>query len=236
MFKLILLLLVACAYGLMTTQMAARQAMRQVSDRAMRATVRTDLLESCDERWRLTTLDHFSFPQLPKAPQQFKQRYFVCNRTWQPNGPVLFYFGNEANVLLYLNNTGLMWESAHDLNAVLVFAEHRYYGLSKPFDKDLRKNMAFLTAEQAMADYAGLLLELKSPSSPYSDSAVIGFGGSYGGMLGSWFRMKYPHLVDGVIAGSAPIWTFIGEVRDFVLIPLLPSHTFPHTYQLLSYF
>ena len=126
----------------------------------------------------------------------------------------MFYFGNEANVLLYLNNTGLMWEAAHQLNAVLVFAEHRYYGLSKPFDKDLRKNMAWLTAEQAMADYAGLLLELKSPSSPYHDSAVIGFGGSYGGMLGSWFRMKYPHLCNGVIAGSAPIWTFMGEMPE----------------------
>ena len=107
-----------------------------------------------------------------------------------------------------------MWESAHDLGAVLVFAEHRYYGLSKPFDKDLRKNMAWLTAEQAMADYASLLLELKSKSSPYHDSAVVGFGGSYGGMLGSWFRMKYPHLCDGVIAGSAPIWTFMGEVSQ----------------------
>lgn len=32
-------------------------------------------------------------------------------------------------------------------------------------------------------------------------------------MLAAWMRMKYPHVLDGAIAGSAPIWTFIGEVR-----------------------
>ena len=31
-------------------------------------------------------------------------------------------------------------------------------------------------------------------------------------MLAAWGRMKFPHIFDGVIAGSAPIWTFLGEV------------------------
>lgn len=44
---------------------------------------------------------------------------------------------------------GLMWESAPSFEAMLVFAEHRYYGESKPFPgKTLRKHMHYLTTEQ----------------------------------------------------------------------------------------
>ena len=34
-----------------------------------------------------------------------------------------------------------------------------------------------------------------------------------GGMLATWMRIKYPHILDGAIAGSAPIWSYLGEVR-----------------------
>jgi len=80
-----------------------------------------------------------------------------------------------------LNNSGLLWELAEQHSAMIVWMEHRYYGESKPFPLEtIRNNMGYLTTEQAMADYAGLLWmmkqDLNEPNLP-----VIGFGGSYGG-------------------------------------------------------
>jgi lysosomal Pro-X carboxypeptidase len=66
--------------------------------------------------------------------------------------------------------------------------------------------MSLLTTEQAMADYAVVIDTYKKE---LQASAVVGFGGSYGGMLATVFRFQYPHLVDGVIAASAPVSLFV---------------------------
>ena len=55
--------------------------------------------------------------------------------------------------------------------------------------------------KKALADYAKLINAIKKEWNSV-DSPVIGFGGSYGGMLCAFFRMKYAHLMDGCIAGS----------------------------------
>lgn len=100
---------------------------------------------------------------------------------------------------------------------------YSYYGESLPFGNDTYskvENLQFLTSEQALADYAVFLTWLKQQYNA-TDVAVITFGGSYGGMLSAWFRMKYPNIVAGAIAASAPIWQFTGLVD-------------PHTYSAIT--
>ncbi|GJZ32967.1 lysosomal Pro-X carboxypeptidase [Tanacetum coccineum] len=114
-------------------------------------------------------------------------------------------------------NSGFVWELLPLYGALVrSYPEHRYYGDSMPFGslEEALKNastLAYLTAEQALADYAVLTTDLKRNLSAEA-SPVILFGGSYGGMLAAWMRLKYPHIAIGALASSAPILQFEGLV------------------------
>lgn len=95
-----------------------------------------------------------------------------------------------------------MFDKAPEFNALILFAEHRYYGETQPFGNQSYKNLenlGYLSTEQALADYAVFLKWIKEVrfSSKATQSPIIAFGGSYGGMLAAWIRMKYPHIVQG---------------------------------------
>ncbi|CAI5447334.1 unnamed protein product [Caenorhabditis angaria] len=113
-----------------------------------------------------------------------------------------------------------MFDLAPELNAAVVFVEHRYYGNSKPFGNQSFssvENLGYLSSSQALADYAFVVQHLKNGKTiPGADenTAVIAIGGSYGGMLSAWLRMKYPHIIDGAISSSAPLLFFNSKQTD----------------------
>ena len=157
-------------------------------------------------------VDHFSF----SIQDTFKLRYLL-NNTWQKenDAPILFYTGNEGSIETFAENTGFIWEVAPELGALIIFAEHRYYGESMPYGNKSyadSHHLGYLTSEQALADYVDLIQYLRSKPEN-KRSPVIVIGGSYGGMLSAWMRMKYPHIVQGAIAASAPILQFTGIVE-----------------------
>ena len=135
----------------------------------------------------------------------FNMRYFVDDQYFTGKA-ILFYCGNEGAIEMFIESSGFLPIAAQKLGAVLVFAEHRYFGESMPFGSASfasASNMKYLSPHQAMADYAYLLSYIVDM---YGDAPVVVTGGSYGAMLAAWFRLKYPHLADISYAASAPIF------------------------------
>nr|XP_027201070.1 lysosomal Pro-X carboxypeptidase-like [Dermatophagoides pteronyssinus] len=153
-------------------------------------------------------VDHFSYSN----NDTFEQRYIISTEHWKsPNGPIWFYAGNEGDIFTFANNTGFMWDNAKKFNAMIIFMEHRYYGESMPYGKKSMQNLSmagYLTVEQALADYADFIVDIHMTINGARSSPVVIMGGSYGGMLAAWFRIKYPHLCVGALAASAPILQF----------------------------
>lgn len=89
-----------------------------------------------------------------------------------------------------------MWDLANKFQALIVFAEHRYFGESIPDLKKIPNCISYLSSEEALADYASLSNQIRR-SWGADGSAIIAFGGSYGGMLAAWMRILYPSAVDG---------------------------------------
>ncbi len=138
-------------------------------------------------------IDHFSSGG--DSPT-FKMRYLVDAQYWNPStGPILFYAGNEGDLKGFWDNSGFITKTlAQKFNGLVVFAEHRYFGESFPFDKQsafYTANNTYLTVDQVMMDYNTFIKSIRYQYGAVNKPCIV-FGGSYGGMLASWLRMKYP--------------------------------------------
>jgi pimeloyl-ACP methyl ester carboxylesterase len=146
------------------------------------------------------------------SSEKFAMRYLIDQTYWDPEtGPILFYAGNEGDIYSFYDNTGFMTQTiAEATKALVVFGEHRYFGVSYPFPPEVafeRENNVYLTVEQAMMDYVDLIKFIRQDYN-MEDRACIVFGGSYGGMLAAWLRMKFPSVFQGALAASAPFLYF----------------------------
>ncbi|XP_030522320.1 lysosomal Pro-X carboxypeptidase-like [Rhodamnia argentea] len=160
------------------------------------------------------TLDHFNYR--PESYTAFNQRYVVNSKYWggaESGAPIFAFLGAEAPIDGDIGNAGFLTDNAPQFRALLVYIEHRFYGESIPYGMTFAKalgdanNRGYFSSAQALADYAEILTYLKQKLKA-EHSPIIVFGGSYGGMLASWFRLKYPHVALGALASSAPILYF----------------------------
>ncbi|KAF8034747.1 hypothetical protein BT93_C0913 [Corymbia citriodora subsp. variegata] len=160
------------------------------------------------------TLDHFNYR--PESYTTFKQRYFINSNYWggaNSSAPIFVYLGAESPLDRAPTVIGFLTDNAAQFKALLVYIEHRYYGESIPLGMSFEEALedanvrGYFSSAQALADYAAIIMSVKEERNA-SKSPVIVVGGSYGGMLASWFQLKYPHVALGALASSAPILYF----------------------------
>ncbi|XP_044483605.1 lysosomal Pro-X carboxypeptidase-like [Mangifera indica] len=158
------------------------------------------------------TLDHFNYK--PESYTTFQQRYVINFKYWggaNSSAPIFVFFGAEENLEDDIN-IGFLTDMGPKFKALLVYIEHRYYGKSVPLTtrEEALKNASargYFNSAQAIADYAAVLINVKKIYSAQNSPTIV-VGGSYGGMLAAWFRLKYPHIAHGALASSAPILYF----------------------------
>lgn len=138
----------------------------------------------------------------PNTPM-FLQRYYINEEfSLDNNAPVFFYICGEAACEANVLN-GAIRDYAKLFHANMVALEHRYYGKSQPFSDLSTENLRFLTTEHALNDLAYFQRKMKNLY--HWQGKWIAFGGSYPGSLSAYYRMKYPYLIQGALASSAPV-------------------------------
>ncbi|XP_034024644.1 thymus-specific serine protease-like [Thalassophryne amazonica] len=142
----------------------------------------------------------------------FSQRFFVNEEFWlRPDGPVFLFIGGEGPISEFDLLAGHHVNMAEEHGALLLALEHRFYGDSINADGLKLENMADLSSQQAtivaevLTDLAGFHRYICHSFSLSHRNTWITFGGSYAGALSAWFRGKFPHLVYGAVASSAPV-------------------------------
>ncbi|CAK6974988.1 LOW QUALITY PROTEIN: thymus-specific serine protease [Scomber scombrus] len=147
-------------------------------------------------------LNHFSQQDISTFPQ----RFFVNEEYWQrPDGPVFLFIGGEGPIFEFDVLAGHHVDMAEEHGALLLALEHRFYGDSINPDGLKTENLADLSSQQALADLAVFHKYISQSFNLSSKNTWISFGGSYSGALSAWFRGKFPHLVYGAVASSAPV-------------------------------
>lgn len=138
-------------------------------------------------------------------PQEgiFKQRYYIDETYGQgKDAPVFFYICGESTCTSRALN-GAIRTYARKHHAKMVALEHRYYGKSLPQNSFSTQDLRFLTTEAALDDLAYFQRHLKNENN--WTGTWIAFGGSYPGSLSAYYRLKFPYLVAGSLASSAPV-------------------------------
>ncbi|KAL7282649.1 hypothetical protein ACG7TL_004122 [Trametes sanguinea] len=153
----------------------------------------------------------------------FKQRYWTTYEWYEAGGPIILFTPGEANAQPYsgyLTNRTINGQIAQELSGVTIVLEHRYYGLSNPYDDLSVKSLKFHTIQQAIDDLEYFAKNVDLPM-PGGDAVKPGqapwilIGGSYSGALTSFTMVNKPNLFQAAYASSAVVESIMATCSDY---------------------
>ncbi|KAH8666347.1 extracelular serine carboxypeptidase-like protein [Xylariales sp. PMI_506] len=163
-------------------------------------------------------VDHFpdSDRYLPHTNDTFQQRYYFDHTYYQEGGPVFLYISGETSGPSRWSNmqTGIIQILMQAFNGLGVVIENRYYGQSYPYNTSTTDQLAYLTNEQTVADFAnfaqhatfpGVEGDLTAPGTPW-----IVYGGSLAGAETAFTIKLHGDILYAGIASSAPVFLPVG--------------------------
>lgn len=99
-----------------------------------------------------------------------------------------------------------------ETGALMLALEHRFYGCHNVSACPVEGGVSsaadlkgLQSSHQALFDLAAFVEAMNAEYALSADNLWISFGGSYPGMLAGWARTRFPHLIHGAVASSAPV-------------------------------
>jgi len=151
------------------------------------------------ESWFRQPVDHFD----SSNNETWDQRYWVNTDYYTLGGPMIVNINGEGPANGLFSVIGISAEAANATGALVLSLEHRYYGKSVVTPNLSVDNLKYLTEEQALADVANAITQLRVDFGVAGKTMVV--GGSYSGALSSWARLKYPEVIAGALSFSSPV-------------------------------
>ncbi|KAH8118755.1 peptidase S28 [Phellopilus nigrolimitatus] len=160
----------------------------------------------------------------------FKQRYWHTYEFYEPGGPIILFTPGEANAAPYtgyLTNVTINGLVAQQQNGSTIVLEHRFYGLSNPYDNLSVASFRVHTIQQAINDLVYFAQNVKLPMPDGSDvtpdkAPWVLIGGSYSGALTAWTMVNKPDVFFTGYASSAVVesitdfWQYFDPIRQFM--------------------
>uniref|UniRef100_A0A240PPB5 Prolylcarboxypeptidase n=1 Tax=Anopheles christyi TaxID=43041 RepID=A0A240PPB5_9DIPT len=160
------------------------------------------------EEFFTTEVDHFN----NQDNATWNNRYLALMDHLIEGGPILIFLTGDTPLDPSMIDDGtLINEMARDLGGAVFALETRFYGESQPVGDLTVESLRLLNTDQILADVADFVTYLRRVviNNPFAHPLVTGTG--LGGGLATWFRVRYPHLVDASWSSSG----YIRAVYDF---------------------